>query len=70
MPFRVRAHFIKQSQVSVIPASRSPDEWRRTGTRLIQALPAKNCVWGGDWKIEFLSKIEAVRGEIRPPLYH
>jgi hypothetical protein len=31
---------------------------------------AKNCAFGCTWKIEFLSKIERVRGEIRPPLYH
>jgi len=32
--------------------------------------PQKICGAGGAQKIEFLSKIEPMRGEISPPLYH
>jgi len=61
MPFWVTAHFIKQSQGGSPPVLSRPLIFLMNGSvpelGLTEAVPAKNCVWGGAWKIEFLSKI-------------
>jgi hypothetical protein len=50
--------------------SRTAEGLRRRSFGRSQVTPQKICGPDGARKIEFLSKIELVRGEIQPPLYH